>query len=132
MYRSERITREMFRNLADRVTGGTFSLDGKALPTDGYFVGGAVPSLVNPTREQVEEFIASAPSDYVGFWEDSETLALYIDAVDHVPSRAYARRLAALRSEIAFWDIGANDEIRTADPDATPDRSVLTYSTATA
>lgn len=99
----------MLSKIADGVTGGTFSVDGHDVPNTGYFVGGAVPSLINPTRQQMIDFIETAGADYVGFWEDSETLALYVDAVDHTESEAFARRLSILRGEIAFWDIAAND-----------------------
>lgn len=107
-----RITAEIFAAIESGTTGGTFNRDGKSLPTAGYFVGGAVPSLINPTRAQVEEFVTYVGADYVGFWEDSETLALYIDAVDHVHTDAAALRLSELRNEIAYWDIRAQDEIR--------------------
>jgi hypothetical protein len=102
----------MLTKIADGVTGGTFSVDGTAVPTDGYFVGGAVPSLINPTRQQIIDFVETAGADYVGFWEDSETLALYIDAVDWTPSEAFARRLSELRSEIAYWDVKRSQEVR--------------------
>jgi hypothetical protein len=103
------IVDSMLAKIADGVTGGTYAVDGSAVPTDGYFVGGAVPSLINPTREQMIDFVETAGADYVGFWEDSETLALYVDAVDWTPSEAFARRLSILRGEIAFWDVAAND-----------------------
>lgn len=103
------ITDAIFDKIANGETGGTFSLDGRAVPNDGFFVGGAVPSLINPTREQVQDFVEIAGADYVGFWEDSETLALYIDAVDWTPSRAYAERLCQQRGELAYWDAAAND-----------------------
>lgn len=107
-----RITDRIFDMINDGQTGGTFSVDGHAVPDTGYFVGGAVPSLINPTRTQVTEFIETCGADYVGFWEDSETLALYIDAVDWTPSESYARRLSELRSEIAYWDVKRSQEVR--------------------
>lgn len=106
------ITDKIFAQLAEGETGGTFNVNGQAVPTDGYFVGGVVPSLINPTREQVFDLVEAAPSDYVGYWEDSQDLALYVDAVDWTPSRAYAERLADLRGEIAFWDVKAGQEVR--------------------
>lgn len=106
------ITDEIFSKINNGETGGTFSVDGKIVPDYGYFVGGAVPSLINPTREQVIDFVETAGADYVGFWEDSETLALYIDAVDWTDSEPYARRLAILRGEIAYWDASKGEEVR--------------------
>jgi hypothetical protein len=102
----------MLAKIKNGETGGTFAVDGSAVPTTGYFVGGAVPSLINPTREQMIDFIETAGADYVGFWEDSETLALYVDAVDHTESEAFARRLSILRGEIAYWDVVKGDEVR--------------------
>ncbi len=102
----------MLAKIKSGETGGTFSVDGKIVPEDGYFVGGAVPSLINPTREQMIDFVETAGADYVGFWEDTETLALYVDAVDWTPSEAYARRLSILRSEIAYWDAARSQEVR--------------------
>jgi hypothetical protein len=102
----------MLAKIKNGETGGTFAVDGSAVPTTGYFVGGAVPSLINPTREQMIDFIETAGADYVGFWEDSETLALYVDAVDHTESEAFARRLSILRGEIAYWDVAKGDEVR--------------------
>jgi hypothetical protein len=107
-----RIVDTMYDKIANGETGGTFSVDGHAVPDTGYFVGGAVPSLINPTREQVLEFVETAGADYVGYWEDSETLALYVDAVDWTPSEAYARRLTELHGEIAYWDAVNAREIR--------------------
>jgi hypothetical protein len=102
----------MLAKIKNGETGGTFAVDGSAVPTTGYFVVGAVPSLINPTREQMIDFIETAGADYVGFWEDSETLALYVDAVDHTESEAFARRLSILRGEIAYWDVVKGDEVR--------------------
>lgn len=107
-----KIVDSMLAKIADGVTGGTYSVDGHDVPDHGYFVGGAVPSLINPTRAQMIDFVETAGADYVGFWEDSETLALYVDAVDWTPSESYARRLSELRSEIAFWDVKRAQEVR--------------------
>lgn len=109
---ASKIVDSMFDKIANGTSGGTFSLDGRPVPDSGYFVGGAVPSLINPTRAQVIDFVETAGSDYVGFWEDSETLALYIDAVDHTESEPFARRLSILRGEIAYWDAAKGAEVR--------------------
>lgn len=106
------IVDSMLSKIKSGVSGGTYAVDGSAVPSDGYFVGGAVPSLINPTREQMIDFVETAGADYVGFWEDSETLALYVDAVDWTPSQAYAERLSKIRSEIAYWDVKRSQEVR--------------------
>jgi hypothetical protein len=106
------ITDKIMTGLANGETGGTFNVNGRALPTDGYFVGGVVPSLINPTRDKIAEFVEFAPADYVGYWEDSTDYALYVDAVTWVRTEREAERLATLRGEIAYWDIRAEDEVR--------------------
>lgn len=102
----------MITKMLSGESGGTFSVDGKIVPDHGYFVGGAVPSLIDPTRQQMIDFIETAGADYVGFWEDSADGKIYIDAVDHTDSEAFARRLAILRGEIAYWDANKGEEVR--------------------
>lgn len=106
------ITKAVFTAIRNGETGGTYSVNGKSVPATGYFVGGVVPSLINPTPRQVLEFIETCPSDYVGYWEDSETLALYVDAVDHVRNEREAVRLTQVRSEIAYYDVLTAAEVR--------------------
>lgn len=106
------ITRSIFTAIRNGETGGTYNVNGRSVPTAGYIVGGVVPSLINPTPAQVLDFIETCPSDYVGFWEDSETLALYVDAVDvfHTPEAAH--RASVLREEIAYFDMAKGQEVR--------------------
>lgn len=106
------ITRSIFTAIRNGETGGTYSVNGRPTPESGYIVGGVVPSLINPTPAQVLAFIETAPTDYVGFWEDSETLALYIDAVDIVRTPEAAVRLSKLREEIAYFDMANGLEVR--------------------
>lgn len=106
------ITKSIFTAIRNGETGGTFNVNGKSVPDSGYFVGGVVPSLINPTPAQVLAFIETVGTDYVGFWEDSETLALYIDAVDHVYTAKSAARLCEIRHEIAYFDVSTSQEVR--------------------
>lgn len=106
------ITRSIYAAINNGETGGTYSVDGKAVPTAGYIVGGVVPSLINPTPAQIKDFVETAPTDYVGFWEDSATLALYVDAVDIVRTPEAAERLSKLRGEIAYFDVANGSEVR--------------------
>lgn len=106
------ITRSIFTAIRNGETGGTYSVDGKPVPSDGYIVGGVIPSLINPTPAQVLNLIETAPSDYVGFWEDSETLALYVDAVDVFRTPEAAHRASLLRNEIAYFDMAKGQEVR--------------------
>lgn len=48
----------------------------------------------------------------VGFWLDSNTNTLYVDAVDVVENLAEAMNLGASRNELAIWDISMAREIR--------------------
>lgn len=102
---------EMITAVANGEVGGTYA-NTAAVPTNGYFVGGLVPSLVNPTNAQIVEFVESTDSTYFGFWYDTADNALYVDAVTHTTNERFARRLSALRSEIAYYDITTNQEVR--------------------
>jgi len=107
-----RIADDMWAKIAEGETGGTYSVDGHALPEHGFYVGGVVPSLINPTKAQLTEFIELAGADYVGFWVDDNDGEVYVDAVDWTPSKAAADRLADVRGEIAYWDIARKQETR--------------------
>lgn len=91
--------------------GGTFSLTRRPVPADGYVVGGVVPALINPTWSQVADFVSECPSDYVGYWYDTDG-SLYVDAVEIYSNERYAHRVAALRSEIAYYSISEDQEVR--------------------
>lgn len=106
------ITRSIFTAIRNGETGGTYNVNGRTVPAEGYIVGGVCPSLINPTPAQVLAFIETCPTDYVGFWEDSETLALYVDACDVVRTPEAARRLSELRAEIAYFDMAKGEEVR--------------------
>lgn len=106
------ITRSIFNGIRNGQTGGTFDVTGKIVPTEGYIVGGVVPSLINPRPADVLAFIESAPTDYVGYWEDSATGDLYIDAVDIFRTPEAAHRASLLRAEIAYFDMAKGAEVR--------------------
>lgn len=109
----------MFNEIAEKIVtalesgedGGTYAMDNGSIPTDGYMIGGLVPSLINPTASQIAEFVLSNSAAYVGFWRDSDG-TVYIDAVTHTPSERFARRLSELRNEIAYWDVSNSQEVR--------------------
>lgn len=106
------VTETITTAVANGEVGGTYATTDTDVPTSGYFVGGEVDSLVNPTTDEISDFVAANRSEYVGFWYDTADSALYVDAVTHTASERYARRLSALRNEIAFWDITNNQEVR--------------------
>lgn len=99
--------------------GGTVSLEGRDLPTTGYFVGGIVAALIvgdEPERAEIDTFIAYLTdrigADYVGWWTDLETGQLYIDGTTWHADYDEAERLCRERGEIAFWDIEREREFR--------------------
>lgn len=110
--------------------GGTVSLTGDELPGTGYFVGGVVSPLIIPNLRftpdalfQIDAFINHLNSPdvgaaYLGWWTDSETGKLYLDATSHHQARDVAEKISLRRREIAFWDIANEAEIRTPADDA--------------
>jgi hypothetical protein len=98
-------------------SGATISLYGSPAPVGGFYVGGSVESLVfglgDPIRfGPVRDFLSKIETDYVGFWLDDETGKTYFDAVDWYASESEALRVAAVRGELAVWDVLNDREIR--------------------
>lgn len=105
--------------IIDNPEGGTCHLVGNPIPGSGYFVGGAGSALIFPSAEKFDhylmtQFMLRARSEYIGWWTDKSSGKVYVDQVDHYTPRALALRAAEVRGEIAFWDIAAGREIRTA------------------
>lgn len=102
--------------------GGTYLYPGKGRDTDAgrYVVGGLEPSLVMTGREAIASLVKTihgwscdhSPTYDYGFWWDSETNLLYIDAVIVVSDKATAHRMAIMNDEIAYYDLVAGEEIR--------------------
>ena len=98
-------------------SGATVSRYGNGTPTDGYYVGGAIKTLVVDSRSVIDfptvrEFIGRADTPYVGFWVDSETDKIHFDLVDWYRSERDALHLARVRGELAVWDIANETEVR--------------------
>lgn len=103
--------------LPDTPQGGTVRLSPLPLPTCGYFVGGGgrelvYDSFVTLDGPEVAAYVAACPTDYVGWWMDSETGKIHIDWVDWTGSRSGAHWLGRQRGEIAIYDIANAKEIR--------------------
>jgi hypothetical protein len=102
----------------DSPQGGTVDLLERELPKGGYFVGGAAePLVLRPTaapslHAMTQAFTSKVHSRYVGWWTDSESGLLYIDATDWFPSLATATAVGRSRGEIAIFDIAAGEEVR--------------------
>ena len=109
--------------------GGTYLYPGKGRDTGAgrYVVGGLEPSLVLTGREAIASAGLTlsrlvkwihgwsydhAPTYDYGFWWDSATNLLYIDAVIVVSDKATAHRMAITNDEIAYYDLIAGEEIR--------------------
>lgn len=103
--------------IPDAPQGGTVRLSDEPLPSSGYWVGGGgqeliYDSLVTLRGSEVRAFVAACPTDYVGWWVDSETGRIHLDWVDWTGSRTGAHWLGRQRGEIAIWDIANAKEIR--------------------
>ena len=104
--------------------GGTASLDGSPLPTDGYFVGGIVSALVFPSPIRftpdaiwnLQVFTnylrTTVGARFVGWWTDEETGQLWIDGTTWTSNYNHAEQLCEERGEIAFYDVARQQEIR--------------------
>ena len=108
--------------------GGTVKLGGGDLPAAGYFVGGVVsPLVIEPgddqadVRDNLKFFLGYLTEDtaalrsvqFVGWWTDEETGKVWVDGTSWHESEAEAMSASVGRSEIAFWDIAGQREIRT-------------------
>lgn len=111
---------EIFNSIVDG-KDGTLDVMGYDLPTHGYFVGGAQPPLVFESVEAANtpgamrailSFVTDATARYVGWWTDSETGKVYLDATTWFYSHPAAVRACRGRGEIAYWDIANQQEIR--------------------
>lgn len=105
--------------------GGTVRRDGRPLPTDGYFVGGAgraaeidleggaVGAL--EALKLITSFLRGVELDgamYVGWWVDTETGKLWLDTTTWTANYNQAEQWCTDRGEIAFWDIARAREFR--------------------
>ena len=89
----------------------------------GFVVGGGLPgiklSALAPLDAMIfatARYIQQLPidrQDYIGGWVDEEIL--YIDVVDFYQDRHEALKVARKRGELAIYDLGAGEEIRTDD-----------------
>lgn len=102
-------------------SGGTARLDGGELPNYGYFVGGIISPLIVgedtllPVTE-IDNFVDYVRSphveaEYLGWWTDTETGKLYVDATSWVADVDKAVRLGEERGEIAIFDIESRSSL---------------------
>lgn len=108
--------------------GGTLSVNGLPLPSDGFFVavggcgGRSFPSSVLSSPEVLAAVVggfladseaAGAGAGFVGFWVDGSTV--YLDRVRHFElSEALAAAVAAVAADqVSIWDIGAGTTVET-------------------
>lgn len=115
-----------FEQIMASPAGGTLSLTGDPLPTEGYYVGGVVSPLIldpedSPQEQaaQVEHFAEhllahSAFARFLGWWTDAETGKVWVDGVSHHATEYRASRFGRIRREIAIFDIVRGCELRLA------------------
>lgn len=112
-----------FEQIKASPSGGTLSLTGDPLPTEGYLVGGIVsPLILDPLdspqeqTDQVESFVSylaqTGLARLVGWWTDSETGKVWVDGVSHHATEYRAVSLGRGRREIAIFDIVQGRELR--------------------
>lgn len=100
--------------------GCSYSLNnGELNPTNGYFVGGFVKSMVvhlsDFNESHLQDFILcnspllSQENAYLGTWIDSETNLVHIDVSMLIDNLVNALDTASLYNEIAIYD-NSNDE----------------------
>lgn len=119
---TEQIIEKIFAN----PEGGTAPLYSEELPSIGYYVGGlASPLILSTPLEYVpdarwdakvfinylREYVAC---QYVGWWSDSETGKVWIDATTWHTREFTAEKVARERREIAIYDIHNDRELRIA------------------
>lgn len=114
--------------IVERITaapdGGTVSLRGFPLPTDGYWVGHGALGLRTPSTSVTPEVIRSAvewlltlpePPHHIGWWTDEGRL--YVEPTTWCVGFTEAHDLAWKRKELAFYDIRMQQDIRLRDDD---------------
>ncbi len=111
---------QVFNSIVHDVDG-TIDVTGNPLPTTGYYVGGAAEALVfdsvtdanhSTALRDIALFVDGSESRYIGWWKDTETGRVYVDATDRVSTLRDALALGQIRGEIAVWDIANAKEIR--------------------
>lgn len=100
------------------VDGGyTGHLMEKSTPTDGYMVGGVVPTYAPKTLTVagIQSFIDENQhlliyaDRYIGTWDNGSTVD--VDVSEWFGSMAVALEVGRARGEVAIWDVAAGEEI---------------------
>lgn len=101
--------------------GGTVFADTLAPVSTGFVVGGRWGAIViepeadcRQARESAFEAVRAscAPGLSVGWWLDTETGRVWVEAVDVVDTRPEALALAQARGELAIFDLSTEMEVR--------------------
>lgn len=111
------------RHIDSSPAGGTLPLGAYPVPTHGYFVGGAGPTLTFQSEQvmrehwgMVESFVRSVYGlghQYLGWWTDPATGKVYLDCSTWHAEAASADAHAVKRGEIAFYDIENGADVKT-------------------
>lgn len=99
--------------------GGTVLSDTLAPVTSGFVVGGRWGAIViepgadcRQARESAFEAVRASGAPVVGWWLDTETGRVWVEAVDVVDTRPKALALAQARGELAIYDLSTEVEVR--------------------
>lgn len=121
-YVARRVARELI-DAAEATGGATLDLALQS-PTDGFIVGGIVPSLTIAPSDGLDHadkirltagFVmrnSDIPGAYFGSWLDVETGIIHVDVSERFESETAARTASLARDEIAYWDVSGAREVR--------------------
>lgn len=108
---------EIIRSIIDKPEGGTWGTLSRHLPDYGYFVGGAGEAFVAESASEMRQdrfrtWLDKVTTPFVGWWTDSETGKLYVDAVTWYEDEYPAAAAGLARGEIAIYDIQRQRDLR--------------------
>lgn len=103
-------------NAVSMGTGATAALSGRAVPTYGYFVGGATVSFVRNSVAQVKvhdvldflDYARGNAAEWVGVWVDDNDGRVYFDVSEWVADLGEAMSLAGQRGEKAVYGLAGD------------------------
>jgi hypothetical protein len=99
--------------------GGTYSLNGEQVPTDGYIASRMGAQVIIPLSEfnpmdiiryVSEQVVSLSMGSFLGAWIDDDKV--YLDVSTHFHYPEHAIRYGFANNQIAVWDVAGKREIR--------------------